>query len=620
MTTRNRKIALAVALALATPGLASAATIVFNKETVVSTQQPDANNAYKAKMVTQKYKSATTLASYDVDVTLIVYADGPPGEQDIWIARSTDNGATWSQQAISSSAGTPISITQDDVTYDFLATNGKPNIYAPATGAVSSGKGANVLVSWGSSYCLAADGSPSPAQKVNLNLDIGPEPYKCLWEARSTNGGLSWNAKQVTDGSMDVDEDVPAGYTTSTLTGGGFAIVWQADPLGLKQGQAEGPGEGASGASVSQGTNIWYTYLSKAAFESGTAFPAPVQISDNTPENGQGASRPNLAISGGTAVLAYEETKGDSELEGKQIIYHSFGYAVPPMMSSGTAISDPTKNARRVRFMLQGNEALDPLGDKDGDAADGDTAGVHVALLWRQQDVADPTLGSDVMFLRGIKNTTLRPGSTGFLATDLEPYSAAQNLSNRVLLGGADNALAQRGVLRGDKIAIGFDFTRDMTAAAMQMATYDLYIITSLNGGGSWNKPANISKIDDYTTRAVEPRLVGTPGTILLPSGAATGDPKDVQNTNIFWVAYGTETNTAVPVPLDIWATRTDTFGAKYDSKKKLALGDLIEQSETQLKSTPAGNDVTALWMQKYGEATDVYFRSGFALPPTVVK
>jgi hypothetical protein len=29
--------------------------------------------------------------------------------------------------------------------------------------------------------------------------------------------------------------DVPAGYTTSTLTAGGFGIIWQADPAGLQQ-------------------------------------------------------------------------------------------------------------------------------------------------------------------------------------------------------------------------------------------------------------------------------------------------------------------------------------------------------------------------------------------------
>lgn len=571
---------------------------------IVSTQVPDGSAAFKAKMVSQAYKSDPTQATYNVRATLMVYADNATQGQDIWIARSTDNGATWSHTRLTQNAGTPLSLLgPDNSVYNLTTSNGKPNIFAPATGAVASGKGANTLVTWGSSYCRDMSGvdQPSPVQKVNLNLTSGPEPYKCLWSARTTNGGASWTIQQITDGSMDVDEDVPAGYAVTNLSAGGFGIVWQADPAGLKQGQAEGPGEGASGASVSKGTNIWYTYLDKAAFEAGNLFPTPsLPLSDNDPDsNPRGASRPNLAIVGGTAVVAYEETKGDQDLFGKQIVYHSFAYNLPETSSAGTVVSDPALNARRVRFLSQGDASAGP-------------SPLRVVLLYRQTNVNTPGAESDVIALRGLKNTTVDPLSTGFRPVDIEPFSAARNLSNLLGVGSADNALAQRGVLRGAKVAVGFDYTPNMAASAAvpPTSTYNFFVTTSVDSGLSWGVPTNISGIRSNTIRVVEPRIVGTPGTILNPNNAATGDPSDVQAPDVFFASYGTETNSPTSVPLDIWITRTTNFGITYETKQLLA-GGVTRQSETQLRSSPDGKKLQSLWMQEEGVVTDVYFRTG---------
>lgn len=583
-------------------GMAGAVTVVLEQPVIVSAQLPDGNAAYKGKMVSQVYASSipgglvSNITSYDVRATTIVYADASAyGGRDIWVARSADNGVTWSTQALTANAGTPLKLGD----FDLLTTNGKPNIYAPATGALNaSGKGANILVTWTSSYCLNADGSgPSPVQKVNLNLDTGPQPYMCLWTARSVDGGVTWTKQQVTDGALDVDEDVPAGYVSANLGAGGFGIVWQADPAGLKQGQAEGPGEGASGASVSQGTNIWYSHLTKAAFEAGSLFPA-YTLSDNDPvTNAKGASRPNLAIVGGTAIVAYEETKGDSESFGKQIIYHSFPYAAPALNSAGTVVSDPAFNARRVRFLSQGDASAGP-------------SPLRLVLLWRQTDVNTPGAPSDVMALRGLKGT---PPSTGFLPTYIEHHSLARNLSHLLGQGAADNALAQRGALRGSKVAVGFDYTPDAAAAVAvpPVATYNFYVTRSLDSGASWALPTNLSKITDYSVRALEPRLVGTPGSIVLPNGQPTGLASDLQAPDTFYIAWGTETNSATPLPLDIWMQRTPNFGAKYEAKRPLAVGG--GASEAQLRLTPDGMNVQALWMQTTGVVTDVHFRTGVA-------
>jgi hypothetical protein len=604
MALKRKHVGALTAVAIATAAVAGTLIQLTTPVTVSTTAT--ANNAFKAKMGWISYMNGSAgQTAYDVKAQVLVYADGPAGAQDIFVARSTDNGATWIEQNLTNNGGSPL-----ENSLPFNITNNKPNIYVAPVGVLNAGVGANALITFTSSDC-----DTSAAQQVNNNLLTGAQPFMCLWAARSTDGGQNWTLQRLTDGSMDADEDVPAGYITANQANGGFAISFQADPAGLQQGDAEGPGDGASGAKVSAGTNIWYTFLSKAAFQTGTAFPTPVQVSDNdsTVDGAPGASRANLAISGGTAVLAYEETKGDGT-SGKRIVYHSFGYGTPSILSAGTPVSDPTKNARRVRFMLQGNEALDTTGDKDGDAADGDTKGVHVALLWRETASLEPAAPSDIMLRRGIKNTALRPGSTGFLADDVLADTAV-NLTDT---GAADNALAHRGTLRGDFVSIAYDHTPDAVAANPEKTnpptgTYNLFIKRSTDGGETWSAARNMSNVTDPAVRVVEPRQVGTPGTIRLPDGVtATSDPSDVQNRNVIYVGWGTETNEIDSKPLDIYLTRTTDLGVNYERVQLLADG-LTEQSETQLRTQPDGKTLGALWMQRDATAgtVDVVYRNG---------
>ena len=78
----------------------------------------------------------------------------------------------------------------------------------------------------------------------------------------------------------------------------------------------------------------------------------------------------------------------------------------PATIPAGTAISNQTHNARRVRFVLQGNDAIGDA-DADGDAADGDTAGVHTLLIWRDSVSTEPASPANIVMRRGIKNTNL---------------------------------------------------------------------------------------------------------------------------------------------------------------------------------------------------------------------
>jgi len=605
------KTALAVSAALIATAALAATLIELGPITAVSTSDP-ANNAFKAKMGWISYLSGpyTSQTQYDVKAQILVYADGAAGAQNIYVARSVDNGATWSEQAITSTGGASLSIGAST----FSVTHNKPNIYVAPTGAINGGKGADALITYTSSDCQGVG-----TQKINNNLLTGPQPYMCLWAARSVDGGVTWTKQRLTDGSLDADEDVPAGYVNATLASGGFAISYQADPAGLQQGDAEGPGDGASGSRVSPGTNIWYTFLSKTSFENGNPFPAPVQVTDNntTAVGDPGASRANLAISGGTAVLAYEEVSGTGA---KQIIYHSFPYATPDTNSAGTVISNDL-NARRVRFVLQGNDAIGDA-NGNGDAADGDTAGVHVLLLWRGSASTVPASAADIVIRRGIKNTVLRPGSTGFLPTDVLADTPVTLSST----GANDNALAHRAVLRGEFAAVAYDHTPDKTAADAYTATYNLYIKRSTDGGATWSAARNMTNITDPAVRVVEPRMVPTPGSIKLPtapSGSATGDATDVQNRNVYYVAWGTETNAAIAVPGDIYFTRTTDQGLNYETVQVLA-GGTPEESETQLRVPPDGKSMGALWMQRDATtgATDVGYRNGTetTVPDPVVR
>lgn len=601
MKLKRKHIGTLSAVAVATAAIAGTLMQLDPPVTVSTTDT--ANNAFKAKMGWQSYMNdtATGKTAYDAKAQILVFADGTAGAQNIYIARSTDNGATWTETPVTTNGGTALVVGGSN----FTITNNKPNIYVAPVGIDNAGKGANALVSWTSSDC---DGLGT--QKVNNNLNTGAQPYMCLWAARSTDGGVTWTSQRLTDGSMDPDEDVPAGFVKSDLTAGGFAISFQADPAGLQQGEAEGPGDGASGAKVSAGTNIWYTYLSKANFENGVDFPAPVQVSNNnsTVDGAPGASRANLAISGGTAVMAYEETKGDGT-SGKQIVYHSFNYATPQTDNAGTVVSDTTKNSRRVRFALQGNEAIGDA-DGDGDAADGDTKGVHVAMLWRETASLEPAAASDIVVRRGIRNTTLRPGSTGFLATDI----TANPMFNLSDTGTTDNALAHRAQLRGEFLAVAYDHTPDKAAADAFTGTYNLFIRRSTDGGETFGAARNMSNLPNATTRVVEPRLVGTPGTIKLPDGTATSDTSDVQDRNVYFVGWGTETNETTAKPLDIYITRTTDQGENYERVQLLAEG-ATEQSEAQMRTPPDGKTMGALWMEHNVTASteDVMYRNGTA-------
>ncbi|MEN8178821.1 MAG: choice-of-anchor O protein [Pseudomonadota bacterium] len=164
--------------------------------------------------------------------------------------------------------------------------------------AVSGNK---ILVAWQSRYCQA--GQPAYAmddaakdeiagylgidRTVDLYLEdlfvvggaqssldytdegfpqVGEIPFNCLWTARGVlredpeNDGVTevvwFQNERLTSGRRDLTR-----IETQCAAGGGCAITWQEDPVGLRPGEGEGPGTGWAGATTNSKTDIWYSFI-----------------------------------------------------------------------------------------------------------------------------------------------------------------------------------------------------------------------------------------------------------------------------------------------------------------------------------------------------------------------
>ncbi len=528
-------------------------------------------------------------------VWLFTYGDGPVNQQNVYARHSFDEGATWSDPVLLSrdAAGAPTggqTITTIG-SFMFVVDNEKPTIFAPP---VTSGP--SVLITWNSAYC-----PQNPAAAGNAGSYVNPDqgagdydgdgaadrPFHCVWVATTTDPTLAtWDVHQLTNGERDAINEVVSGSSTATA----FAMAWQEDPAGLQPGEGEGRGDGGMGSHVTGGTNIWYTH---APNPNGITLRANVaQLSDNNVfGTGQpGASRPNLQVSGSTAVVAYEETACPGGTGGKCVVYHSFPYSAHDANSSGTIISDVTQNSRRVRFFLQGASAAG-------------ASPLRAVVLWRQTPWVTPAAPSDIMVRRGLADAAARPGSTGFLPSDILA-DTPQNMTNVARFGG--NANAHRAIIRGSFVGLAYDLTPNMDAAnpektAVPTANYNLYFTRSTTNGeaGSWSAARNLSGVDSPVNTVVEPRLVPTPGTIVNPL-TGTPDPGDLQNPNAFYVCYATETNTLVGQSGRVYVSRSLDLGLNFDPFVPVS-ATTGGQSESQLRPTPDGSSVMVLWM---GEQT----------------
>jgi hypothetical protein len=507
--------------------------------------------------------------------------------------------------------------------------------------------GSHAVVTWVDKYC--PDDNDVQRSVTYPESDDREIAMSCVYAAHATGDFSAWTVDKLSDGSRDAKQDVNTG-----LSSGAWAITWQEDPLGLQPGEAEGPGDGSSGAKTSNGTDIWYTYTSNVAT---VAWKPPVRVTNNhTTEFGlppdasnpvkdaagvsvdpsqietgeAGASRANMSVIGGssppTAVIAYEETKGSAGLsQGKFVRFHQFPYNSPPTTASdkaGCIVSNPLEGARRARFVAQTNAGSD--------------SGIRFALFWRQ-GLYDQGGPADIMMRIGYKSADAL--STGLRPEDLSPavdpgcyaldYAAAANLGNAAPLNistntpaateanladsseanSLENARAHRAVLRGDDLYVGYIYTQDgRVAEATDQANFNFYVRRFNAVDGTWGSPVNLSRFTYTGINVLEPRLVGMPGN----GPGCPANPEDCQNKSVIVAAWGSETNVyagSSSENLDIYITRTVDKAATWEPVRVLANPNI--QGESQLRTTPDGNRLFMVWNETAGGMTDTMFSIG---------
>jgi len=395
-----------------------------------------------------------------------------------------------------------------------------------------------------------------------------------------------------------------------------------------------------------------------------------------------GASRPNIFIQPGKfngepaaiAIFGYEETKGlgdgapeDSGIPtegvddtnwtdtGKYVIYESFPFDRPEVLgdatdldhvvSGGNILNLPNsegiyENARRIRFIPQGMKSMETA-EED----------IVLAAVYKE-GMEGQGRPSDIMLARwkggyGIEKVVegrINISSVSPTVTDedanttkvLEWEWTPANLADESATNPYDDARAHRGQIRGDFLIVGYSYTPNWAAARIANDKYDFYVRRSFDGGKTWTKadgntsegPVNVSNLANNKETVIEPRLVATPGTILVDGVLV--DPKDKQNKNIYFITYGTaenipnvvgsvdeDTDVSAGAPLDLYYARTTDRGETYEmveqtitSEESNLTGETIdvmdwfahsdaEEGEVQIRMTPDGTVFYGSWIQE---------------------
>lgn len=155
-------------------------------------------------------------------------------------------------------------------------------------------------------------------------------------------------------------------------------------------------------------------------------------------------------------------------------------------------------------------------------------------------------------------------------------------------------------------------------------------VVTTSYAPGASEPARNVSNLRNNRLSVLEPRLVKTPGTITI-NGSPTGFDEDVQDTSVYQLAYGTEFNQNIlpegveypKIPLDIYYSRTTDKGQQYKGVVVTPQGgsgqaeegwnplaqDKPEQGAAQVRQTPDGSRMYAIWLEEGPTGSDIIFR-----------
>lgn len=629
---------------MSTAGVAQAATQLIPSTPINLSNQADLDggNAFKTKLI--RFGDGTLMSVFgDAVGSNLVYdvkGDKERVARDIFATRCNPATAPGACK-LDTDWGTPVNISNTalltSMSADWTGTTDASTALLPYYGDSDKpnifNSGAMAVVTWVDKYCDS--GSQRAVQYIQRDFRV--IPFSCTYESHSLNKGASWSAPvRLSSGERDAKQDANKGAFSSTSGIAKWSITWQEDPLGLQLGSADGPGDGASGATVSHGTDVWYATTDNLASNpwsvvrltnntdgfgvTGSVNPVRdgtgAEVDPNTIDKGQvGASRANLAIVTGKALVAYEETKASVEIEeGKYVRYHVFPQSTPPTGASGCILSTPTKNARRVRFVTQGvpGSAGMKMGIfwKEGDATQGGPSDILTrvgfsdftpANMVPPVDVANCELDDFFDVIANLNN----PMAYNISAET--PTANPANLTDDTELNFIEGALAHRGLIRGDDLYVGYSYTSDLAQLLYtNTENYNFWIRHYNAASGTWDNPVKVSDISDTLVNGREPRLVGTPGNGANCPGGVPVDPNNpahleqCQDRNTFIVAWGTQSNVSAwdpagPEELTIFMTRTTDKGATYEpiiQVPTVATGAF----ESQLRPTPDGNKVFFAW------------------------
>lgn len=690
MKINKKPLALGIAAVLASGAVYAAVQITVNAPIAIS------DNTLGDKPKIQRAGDGTLV---------LAYGDNTPGAgtvydvksrverqaRDIFVktckpdaTKTCDKPEEWSQAVNVSQSALKSSITPD-----WRGILGEPSPYAGDIDKPNiKTSGPMMVLTWVSKYCpdgkLGNEGIQAPEQRAVRYLELEERviPFSCTWTAYSTNKGASWSAPiQLSAGERDAIQDASAGSISTdtaslSFNKGQVGISWQEDPLGLQLGESDGPGDGASGANSSNGTDVWYTYAT-VDLSDNTTDPATklndfvlassaVRLSDNYTNDGVGgtgvavpifgndgvqllssqiengiasAARPNIGMVGATTIIAYEETKGSQGLaEGKFVRYNAFKFDTPyqqsvvigertvDLGSPGCIISDPNKNARRVRFLTQ-------------TPADAGSNGMQLAIFWKE-GLFDKGGPSDIVVrtaLGGLQPSNMRPtvdaacvtsdfaaakGLNSARAQNISsnaPSATNSNLDDDTELNSTENALAHRGVLRGNELWLGYSYTGDLVKLWAQLDNYNFwlrkYTFSPATSSGTWSNPVNVSNITDKNINVREPRIFSTPksNTATCPTGIpadpTTTNAADCQDTKVVYLAWGTQQNVSPFEPeggddLGIFITASLDGGNKFVTpvRYSTAKGSLFQDEESayeaQVVTRPDGLRFYGAWNQ----------------------
>ena len=306
------------------------------------------------------------------------------------------------------------------------------------------------------------------------------------------------------------------------------------------------------------------------------------------------------------------------------------------------------ENARRPRFIIQGKSAAIAGKDADekgtvmvmvykmGEDGKGRPSDIYmhrweVSSLDKGNPYQTKFMVDEIVNISSVSITDFDTGELGLDENDERSESSKgeglkvlhwdqteENFQDNSFTNPYDDARAHRGILKGDMLAIAYDWTPNWAAARNGNDIFNLYVRRSFDGGKSFTtnpngtgvehintyktqlgdgtgsedrdyepkvvetsfygpglfEPArNLSQLTNNKESVIEPRLVGPPPTITNSSGGTYLE--DINNKNVYWVTFGTSTNpgknsTEDKEPMDLYYSYTDDFGDTYYTVEKI--------------------------------------------------